>query len=83
MHIQERIAKLIEVVQKDAESKYVTAAFNGERNDGGSGRISDQVKYYNYGRDGVIPPEWDHEYGHLLDDEWTEYQRLKDKFNGK
>ncbi|WP_090739417.1 hypothetical protein [Paenibacillus sp. Mc5Re-14] len=86
MHIQERIAKIIEAVRKEIKSNETMADYEMR----GSSRykhraelLFNQIKFFEYGREGVVPPEWNHEYGHLLDDEWTEYQRLKEKFNGK
>lgn len=45
--------------------------------------LLDQIKYYEYGGEGIIPPEWEKSYAHFLDDEWEEYQRLKQKFGGR
>lgn len=83
MNIQERADKLIKQVSFDAEKREVNALFNGSWSDDGAGKLRDQIKFFQYGRDGVVPPEWEKAYGHLLDDEWAEYQRLKEKFGGK
>ena len=77
------IDKLIKIVLDDAEDKRTSAAFSGEFGDGGASRLEDQVRFYRLGQSGTTPPEWEEKYGHLLDDEWKEYQRLKEKFGGR
>ncbi|TVX85969.1 hypothetical protein [Paenibacillus agilis] len=81
--INSRIERIVAVVRGKAEDLRMTAAYNGERGDGGSGRIIEQIQYFEYGRQGVIPPDWEKTYGHFLDEEWKEYERLKRKFGGK
>jgi hypothetical protein len=47
--------------------------------DGGAGRLEEQIKFYNYGRQAIVPQEWD-SYKQQLDPEYAEYKRLKEKF---
>ncbi len=46
--------------------------------DRGISRVAEFVAYYRYGRDGVIPPDWER----FADAQDPEYQRLKAKFGG-
>lgn len=73
------IDKLIPLVLKDAENKKLDAGMGGRWDDGGASRLEDQVKFFQYGMRGQIPPEWK-EYEKLLDPEYIEYLRLKRKF---
>lgn len=73
------IDKLIPLVLKDAENKKFDAGMGGRWDDGGAARLEDQVKFFQYGMKGQIPPEWD-QYQKLLDPEYIEYLRLKRKF---
>lgn len=76
---KELIDKLIALVLKDAEDKKLDAGYSGRWDDGGGGRLEDQVKFFQYGLKGQIPPEWEG-YKKLLDPEYIEYLRLKRKF---
>lgn len=71
---------LIKAVKIEAENRKTSAAFNGEYSDGGSGRLFDQVKYYEMGRDNIYPKEWE-KYAKHVDPEYEEYLRLKSKFS--
>lgn len=74
------IQKLINLVLADAKKSREDAGYSGRMDDGGASRLEDQVKFYNYGRNGATPPEWEH-YEKQLDPEFQEYQRLKKKFD--
>lgn len=70
---------IIKLVLAAAKKAREDAGYGGRHDDGGEGRMKDQVKFYNYGREGIIPPEWkEHEI--KLDPEYAEYQRLQQKF---
>jgi hypothetical protein len=71
---------LIKLVLKDAHSKRENAGYSGAHHDGGASLIEAQVKFYNYGRAGQIPPEWKSLESHL-DPEYQDYMRLKKKFD--
>lgn len=79
---KEKIDKLIELALKDAENKRLDAGYGGHMHDGGASQIEAEVKFYQYGLAGRIPPEWE-KYEKQLDPEWVEYLRLKKKFGGK
>ena len=70
------------IALKDADSKASDAAYAGKYDDGGASFIREQVKFYKYGQQGVVPPEWKR-YESELDPEYKEYVRLKQKFNSK
>lgn len=76
----DKINKLIDIIIDKAKVVRTTATMNGEYGDGGASVLEDQIKFYQYGRDGIIPPEWEKKYGNQLDPEWDEYLRLKKKF---
>jgi hypothetical protein len=73
------IDEVIKLVKADAEKKRQNASYNGEMSDGGAGRLEEQIKFYNYGRQAIVPQEWD-SYKQQLDPEYAEYKRLKEKF---
>lgn len=70
---------LLKVILKDADERRSNAAYGGSHHDGGASAIEAQVKFYNYGRTGQIPPEWD-QYMKKLDPEYQEFLRLQKKF---
>lgn len=73
------IDKIIKVILKDAEDKRIGASYSGSCGDGGADKLESQVKFYNYGRQGTIPPEWS-EYEIQIDTEYQDYLKLKGKF---
>jgi hypothetical protein len=73
------VDELIKLVLKDANKKREDAAYGGQHHDGGASMIETQVKFYNYGRAGKVPPEWKG-LESQLDPEYAEYQRLQKKF---
>lgn len=73
------VDELIKAVKIEAENRKSAAAFNGEFGDGGAGVLLAQVKYFEMGRDGVYPKEWE-KYKRHIDPEYQEYLRLKSKF---
>lgn len=76
------IDKVIAVVLVEAERMRLNAAYAGELDDGGAGSLMEQVKFYQYGMKNVLPKEWE-KYAELLDPEYKEYLRLKEKFKGR
>lgn len=76
------IADLIDAVERVAKQKGDNAAYAGSMSDGGMSRLLEQVKFYRLGASGKMPEEWVRLCGHLLDDEWQEYERLREKFKG-
>ena len=73
------IDKLIEIVLTAAADARESAGYGGRMDDGGASRLEDQVKFYNYGRNGIVPPEWE-TYKKELDPEYQRYLELKKKF---
>lgn len=74
--------KIIEMVLEDAHDKEMSAAYGGQWYDGGAGHLRELVKFYKYGVEGVVPPEWA-SYAKKLDTDYPEYCRLKAKFEGR
>lgn len=79
--------KLIEAIKvkvlREAESRRESAAYGGRRDDGGASLLEAQVKWYEYGRQGVMPPEWKEHAREVVnenDPEWADYLRLRKKF---
>jgi hypothetical protein len=73
-------------VLKKADAQEMNAAYSGAHHDGGARRMRDQVKFYEYGQKGMVPPEWEEiaeQVSKEADSEWGEYQRLKNKFEKK
>lgn len=73
------VNQIITKVLEHAKHKREQAGYNGEYGDGVASILEMQVKFYNYGRENKIPPEWK-DYEKQLDPEYTEYLRLKQKF---
>lgn len=83
--------KVIELRLADAESARLSAAYGGAYHDGGSGNLLNQVKFFNYGRNGTFPPEWNETLKKakkilLQEENSVEYRKfleLKKKFEGE
>lgn len=73
------VDELIKLALKNAHNRRENAGFSGLHHDDGASLIESNVKFYNYGRAGQIPPEWE-EYQKLLDPEYQEFLRLQKKF---
>lgn len=63
----------------DADDRRISAGYQGSYNDGGASTLEMQVKFYNYGRQGVVPSEWNG-YMSQLDSEYQKYLELRKKF---
>lgn len=70
-----------------AEEIRISAAYGGRMDDGGASALVSQVSIFQSGLQGVIPQEWQNSYSKFVkdaknkeDSEFTEYQRLKKKF---
>jgi hypothetical protein len=74
-------SRIIDIILKDAENIRITAGFYGSFDDGGASVLESQVKFYEYGARGIIPPEWK-KYENKLDPEYSKYLELKKKFEG-
>jgi hypothetical protein len=77
------IEKLMEIILNDADKRAENAGYGGSHSDGGASRLRDQVKFYKAGINGTIPTEWNDyltEYVRNTDPEFSEYVRLKEKF---
>lgn len=77
------IKNLVDLVLKQAAKVRDDAGYSGRMDDGGARVMEEQVRYYLYGLDGVVPVEWEREHGQKLDPEFAEYQRLHAKFKGR
>ena len=76
------VDEVIELIFKDAEKMERNANANGDTAYAETQRMKEQISFYNYGRNQVIPPEWK-KYADQLDDEYQEYLRLEKKFGKK
>jgi uncharacterized protein YihD (DUF1040 family) len=77
------VEKLFPIVEAHARQLRDDAGYSGAMNDGGAGIVLAQLKFYKYGRDRVIPPEWSQyakDYARSVDPDYSEYLRLKEKF---
>jgi hypothetical protein len=80
------IEKLIELVLKDAENQAESAGYGGRMDDGGASKMRSQVEFYRAGLNKTFPPEWDKyvkKYLEIYDPEYSEYIRLKQKFENE
>lgn len=77
---REYFDKIIQLVLKDAEHARINAGYSGRWDDGGANKFEEQVKFFQYGLNATLPPEWK-QYELLLDPEYNEYLRLHKKFN--
>lgn len=73
------IDTIIKIVLEDAKLCETNAGFSGAYDDGGATRLRDAVKYYKYGCEMIVPPEWK-QYLIKLDPEYEKYLELKKKF---
>ncbi len=77
------IEKIMQKVLAEAHSARENAGYSGSWGDGGASVLEAQVQFYRYGRDGVVPPEWQKyadQANKEADPEYAQYQRLKAKF---
>lgn len=80
------IDKIIELVLKDAHNKAEDAGFGGRHDDGGASVMKSQVEFYLAGVNRQIPKEWNkyvQQYKTMTDPEFSEYVRLKQKFENE
>lgn len=80
------IEKVIDLVLKDAHNKEEDAGFGGRHDDGGASVMRSQVEFYRAGLNNSIPKEWNKyvkEYMTMTDPEFSEYIRLKQKFENE
>jgi hypothetical protein len=73
------IDEIIKLVLKSAVKAREDAGYGGRHDDGGARHIEEQVKFFNYGLARQMPPEWQ-DFANQFDSEYSEYQRLKKKF---
>lgn len=74
---------VMNLVLADAASCRSRAGGNGEWSDGGAKELEDQVRFFRSGQASELPYEWKKyvDQAHKLSDpEYSEYQRLKAKF---
>lgn len=77
------IEQIMSIILNAAHSAREGAGFGGRWDDGGAGALETQVRFYRYGQQGIVPPEW-REYAEQAkkeaDPEYATYQRLQQKF---
>jgi hypothetical protein len=73
--------EIMELILSDAAKIRTNASFSGSWGDGGASDLEKQVRFFKYGMNLALPPEWEH-YNQRLDPEYTEFLRLKKKFEG-
>lgn len=73
------LTAIVELVRKAAADARSNAGYSGSWDDGGASRMERDIEFYLMGRSGLIPPDWK-KYQKLLDPEYKEYLRLKNKF---
>lgn len=74
---------IVLLVLRDAATRRTSVGFEGKSDDGGATMLEQQVRFYHYGMDGTIPPEWskyEKEAKTQADPEYNAYLRLKKKF---
>ena len=76
------IVKVMELVLEDAHNKAEDAGFGGRMDDGGASVMRSQVEFYRAGLNKTIPTEWN-KYVKMTDPEFSEYIRLKQKFENE
>ena len=77
------IVKVMELIITDANKREMNAGYSGSHSDGGASRLRDQVNFYKLGMNREVPTEWTeyvNEYVKNSDPEYSEYVRLKEKF---
>jgi len=75
----ELLSKLKNKMTQEAHDRRESAGFNGEMGDGGASQLECEWKFYTYGIQSVVPPEWEH-FLKECDPEYKDYLRLKKKF---
>jgi hypothetical protein len=73
------VNRITAVIEKEAVRLAESAGYAGAMDDGGAGRLREQLEFWQAGLAGDVPKEWD-EYLKPLDPEYAEYLRLHKKF---
>lgn len=80
---RELLNEIMRLALLEADNARVNAGMSGSFHDGGAGSIEIAVKFFKYGLDCKIPPEWE-KYKKIVDNnsdpEYNTYLRLKEKF---
>jgi hypothetical protein len=71
--------QLIKAAHIEAKERSQNAAHGGFRDDGGASVIEGQIRFYEMGRLGQVPIEWE-KYAKHIDPEYKELLRLEKKF---
>jgi hypothetical protein len=72
---------IIDAVRRQAQTDRTNAGFGGRWDDGGAAALEAQVACWEAGKAGIIPESWKKlEAVKLLDPEYAEFKRLKQKF---
>ncbi len=77
------IETIMQKVLAEAHRAREDAGYSGSWGDGGASVLEAQVQFYRYGRDGVVPPEWQKHAEQAkkeADPDYAQYQKLKAKF---
>lgn len=80
---REMFDRIMGILRNEAHSAREGAGYSGRWDDGGAGRLEDQIRFFQYGLAGTLPPEWEKykvQVLHEADPEYAQYQRLKSKF---
>lgn len=75
------VDEMLRQVEDNAKQMDTNYAFSGGAGSSGS-HLRELATYYNYGRQGQIPPEWEPLID-TLDPDWITYQALHAKFRGR
>lgn len=70
------------MVEKEADKRAYEAGMGGHHHDGGSTVMKTEVNLYKKGMKLEMPKQWE-KHLQTLDEEYDEYIRLKNKFEGK
>jgi polyhydroxyalkanoate synthesis regulator protein len=81
------MAAVLRQLENNAREQEKTAVCQGDWGDSGAALERQLVKFYRYGMQGIIPPDWEHMYKTVADKveleknpEYKEYLRLRAKF---
>lgn len=80
---KEIFERVMGIIRMEAHNARESAGYGGRWDDGGASRLEEQIRFFQYGLQGVLPPEWEKYKDQVKkesDPEYAQYVRLRSKF---
>jgi hypothetical protein len=80
---KELFDRIMGLIRQEAHDARESAGYGGRWDDGGASRLEDQIRFFQYGLEGILPPEWEKYKDQVRkesDPDYAQYLNLKRKF---